>query len=109
MTPPVPAANCATPGVQISYPSNGTVVGGSVNISGTASIPEFQFYKVEYAPAGTNNFASIGTTVPSPVNGGHLMTWNAGGFPSGVWALRLTVVDMTGNFPPPCTIHVVIP
>lgn len=107
--PAVPAANCGTPGVQITSPGNGQVVSGSVTIRGTASIDRFQFYKVEYG-AGTNpgSFASIGDTVPQPVTNGNLATWQTASFPAGVWALRLTVVDETGNFPPPCQIYVVI-
>ncbi len=109
-SPPVPAASCPTPGVQITSPANGQLVSGSVAILGTANIERFQFYKVEYAVNGTTGpYASIGDVVRSPVTGGQLMTWNTSGFPSGIWNLRLTVVDETGNFPAPCNIYVMIP
>ncbi len=107
--PPVPGASCPTAGVQIASPGNGAAVSGTVAINGTADIPDFQFYKVEYS-VGTSlsGFSSIGDTVSSPVQGGRLISWNTGGFPKGVYALRLTVVDISGNFPPPCTIYVIL-
>jgi outer membrane biosynthesis protein TonB len=107
--PVVPAASCPTTGVQIASPGNGAVVSGSVTINGTADIPNFQFYKVEYS-AGTSqsSFSSIGDIVAAPVRGGRLATWNTSGFGAGTYAIRLTVVDATGNFPAPCTIFVVV-
>ncbi len=107
--PPVPAASCPTPGVQISSPGNGSVVSGTFNINGTADIPDFQFYKVEYSQGTSlNGFASIGDIIAAKVQGGRLNAWNTAGFPKGVYAVRLTVVDVSGNFPPPCTIYVIV-
>ena len=37
-----------------------------------------------------------------------LDTWNTDPFPAGTYLLRLTVVDASGNFPPPCQIEIVI-
>lgn len=107
--PAVPAASCPTTGVQIASPGNGAVVSGSVVINGTADIPNFQFYKVEYS-AGTSQsgFSSIGDIIAASVRGGRLTTWNTSGFGAGTYAIRLTVVDATGNFPAPCTIFVVV-
>ncbi|MGH2544897.1 MAG: hypothetical protein ACRDIB_19060, partial [Ardenticatenaceae bacterium] len=51
--PPVPAASCGSPGVQITSPGNGQAVNGTVGVFGTANIDRFQFYKLEYAPAGS--------------------------------------------------------
>lgn len=102
----LPAASCSTPGVRITSPAHGAVVGGSVPIWGTANIGGFQFYKVEFGR--NDSLAAIGDIVRSEVDNGLLATWNAGSFPAGIWMLRLTVVDQTGNFPPPCTIYVVV-
>lgn len=74
---------------------------------GTANIENFQFYKVEYN--GGSGFAVIGDLVHQPVNGGVLTSWNTAGFPSGTYTLRLTVVDVTGNYPAPCDVNVIIP
>lgn len=107
--PPVPAASCPTAGVQISSPGNGGVVSGTFAINGTADIPDFQFYKVEYSQGTSlSGFASIGDIIAAKVQGGRLASWNTAGFPKGVYAVRLTVVDVSGNFPPPCTIYVIV-
>lgn len=108
--PPVPAANCNTPGVRISAPAHGQTVNGNLSIIGTASIDGFQFYKLEFGQGGSpGSFAAIGDIVRQPVIDGFLAAWPASSFPSGIWTLRLTVVDQTGNFPPPCDIRVVVP
>jgi hypothetical protein len=108
--PPVPAANCNTPGVRITSPAHGQTVSGNASIIGTASIDGFQFYKVEFGQGGNpNSFAAIGDIVHQPVVDGFLASWPASSFPSGIWTLRLTVVDQTGNFPAPCDIRVIVP
>jgi hypothetical protein len=107
--PPRPPPPCPTAGVQISSPGNGAVVTGTFNINGTADIPDFQFYKVEYSQGTSlSGFASIGDILATRVQGGRLNSWNTSGFAKGVYALRLTVVDVSGNFPPPCTIYVIV-
>jgi hypothetical protein len=95
--------------VQIGSPGNGSVVTGSIAINGTADIPNFQFYKVEYSQGTSlSGFSSIGDIIAAKVQGGRLASWNTSGFPKGVYAIRLTVVDVSGNFPPPCTVYVIL-
>ncbi|MGC8786459.1 MAG: hypothetical protein ACP5Q1_03435 [Anaerolineae bacterium] len=106
-SPPPPP--CPQPGVQITSPVMNQVVSGQVTILGTAQIDRFQFYKLEYG-MGENpaQWHSIGEVNRTPVVNGVLGVWNTTGFPSGVFTLRLTVVDITGNFPPPCDVQVII-
>lgn len=111
-TPQVIPPNCPNPGVRILSPGMNQTVSGSVAIIGTANIPNFQFYKVEFAPGeqpADSAWAVIGDVVRQPVENGLLATWPAGAFPAGTYWLRLTVVDITGNFPPPCTVRVIVP
>lgn len=109
VTPQPPASPCADPNTCIVSPGSNAVVRGVVAIRGTAQHPAFQFYKVEYGvgedPAGWN---SIGDIVRHPVEGGTLMTLDTAALPNGVYWLRLTVVDQTGNFPPPHRVRVTI-
>lgn len=106
-SPPPPP--CPQPGVQITSPVMNQVISGQVTILGTAQIDRFQFYKLEYG-MGENpaQWHSIGEVNRTPVVNGVLGVWNTTGFPSGVFTLRLTVVDITGNFPPPCDVLVII-
>ena len=104
-----PAVACPQPGVCITVPRSNAVVRGQVVVQGTANIPSFQFYKVEYgAGEEPQQWNSIGDIQRTPVNDGTLTVWNLGGFPDGTYLLRLTVVDASGNFPPPFIVRVVI-
>lgn len=106
---PLPPPPCPQPGVQITSPVMNQIISGQVTILGTAKIDRFQFYKLEYG-IGENpaQWHSIGEINRTPVVNGILGVWNTTGFPSGVFTLRLTVVDITGNFPPPCDVRVII-
>nr|MBC7244637.1 hypothetical protein [Chloroflexota bacterium] len=116
--PPTPTATatqrpqpppCPQPGVQITSPTMNQVISGRVTILGTAQIDRFQFYKIEYG-MGENptQWHSIGEVNRTPVVNGVLGIWDTTGFPNGTFVLRLTVVDITGNFPPPCDVRVTI-
>ncbi|MCC6166342.1 MAG: hypothetical protein IT329_03860 [Caldilineaceae bacterium] len=102
---------CSDPGASITAPGVNQVVSGTVNILGTASHPNFQYYKVEYAPGADvspdDNFAYL-TDARTQVQGGVLASFDSTQFDNGPYTFKLTVVDNTGNFPPPCTVTVVI-
>ena len=84
-------------------------VSGNVEIRGTAAIERFQFYKIEYGMGEKpSSWNSIGDIRKQAVADGVLASWNVAGFPPGVYKLRLTVVDMTGNFAPPHEIRVIV-
>ncbi len=106
---PVPTAVCADPNTCIISPVSGETLSGAVTIRGTANHPQFQFYKVEYG-LGENpdSWHSIGDTVHSAVTNGTLISFDTRSLPNGVYWLKLTVVDITGNFPPPHRVRVTI-
>ena len=107
-TPP-PPANCPTPGVQITQPGNGAHVSGRVDIRGTANIPNFSFYKVEIGLGDhPSRWTSISDLHHTPVTDGFLDVLDASSLPAGTYSLRLVVVDITGNFPPPCEVQIVV-
>ena len=107
-TPPPPMA-CPQPGVCITSPASGARVSGVVQIRGTANIDRFQFYKVEYGMGEEpSSWHSTSDIHGQPVADGLLETWNTAGFPDGAYKLRLTVVDVTGNFGPPHEIRVIV-
>lgn len=86
----------------ISSPRGPVVVRGSVLISGTASHPEFDYYKVEYAPGANprdDQWVLIGSTHAAPVVDGLLETWHTLNLvPDGTYSLRLRVVRRDGNY-----------
>lgn len=110
--PPAPivvAPNCPDEHATLVRPGQNEVVSGQVNVIGTATLGDFQYYKIEAAP-GTD--ASGGGQyvggAHAPVTAGLLATVDTTGLANGVWTLRLVVVDQTGNYIPPCQVTVTV-
>ncbi len=83
----------------ISSPQENVTVRGVVNITGNATIADFQFYKVEWGRgANPSEWHLIGSTYPSPVSDGVLVQWDTTTVPDGVYTLRLQVVKIDGNY-----------
>ena len=97
--PVAQAAGCSDGAGQavIQSPGNGQSVQGVVNVSGTATREDFKYYKVEVAPAGTENWSYLDGG-SAPVVGGFLVAVDTSVLVNGSYALRLAVVDNTGNF-----------
>mgnify|MGYP001091988963 CR=1 FL=1 len=105
--PMVMAPNCPNPSARLVSPGQNQMIKGSVPIIGTANIPNMQYYKLEFRPAGSSaDYSYIGGQ-NAPADG-TLTVWNTAPLPDGVYTLRLVVVDHTGNYPPPCEVSVII-
>ncbi|NJL55688.1 LysM peptidoglycan-binding domain-containing protein [bacterium] len=89
---------CAFPGVRITSPEAGQGVTGLFTVIGSASLPDFDYYKIEVRldAATIYNFIAQFTT---PVIDGVLGQIDSSLFNPGIHWLRLTVVDRTGNVP----------
>lgn len=96
---------CADARAVILRPGDNERVSGTITIIGTATHEKFNFYKIEYAPAGTQSFSYLGGG-DSPVINGGLYSFSSTALGNGAWTLRLVVVDQTGNFPPPCQVTI---
>jgi LysM repeat protein len=108
---PVPPAPLCINEVMITYPQVNQVLNspGTFDILGTASISNQWFYKLEYGVGEMPSaWSVIGDLHYEPVVSGILATWNTGALPEGVYILRLTAVDITGNFPQPCDVRLII-
>jgi len=86
------------PVAQISSPQPGATVRDVVVVTGTAMHPQFSFYKVEYSREPGANWVVIGETQPTQVRDGVLVQWDTRAVPDGSYSLRLSVVDVTGNY-----------
>ncbi len=104
--PQVVAAACADPRSVIAAPGQGETVSGQVAVIGTATHENFATYKIEAGPAG-GALAFMGSG-NSPVQGGTLGSVDSASFGNGPLLIRLTVIDQTGNFPPPCEVTVTV-
>lgn len=95
------AATCPNPNVTITAPAANTTVTGAVGLLGSATNENLWFYKLEWAAAGSDTFAYFAGSRSGVTNGwlGNLDTTT---LVNGDYLIRLTVVDMTGNYPTPC-------
>lgn len=99
---------CPDPGARITRPGVNQSVRGLLQVKGTANIEDFRFYKVEFGYGhDQTEFHVIGGLKYSPVNDGVLIVWDSTDL-SGPVTLRLTVVNMEGNFPTPCEVPVIV-
>ncbi|MFQ5945002.1 MAG: hypothetical protein ACE5NC_01975 [Anaerolineae bacterium] len=112
VSPPVVTSGL-TPGcphlqARITRPLEGSVVSGQVQIQGSASTERFDRYRIEFA-AGKDpvEWAFLGHGTAT-VSSGLLWSWDTAGLPPGQYALRLTVIDVTSNYPEPCVVHVTL-
>jgi len=85
--------------VQITSPSINEEIRGLVAIVGSASIDNFQYYKIEYG-VGPNptDWAIIGAMHETAILNNQLATWNTEALPDGIYSLRLRAVKADGNY-----------
>lgn len=84
--------------VEITFPRPGDRLRGIVTVEGSASITDFQFYKVEYSTARQPDlWRAISQTYGQPVINGVLDRWNTPALPDGEYNLKLTAVDVRGQ------------
>jgi len=106
---PAPPPACPDPNVRIVSPGMDAPISGVINITGTATHPQFHFYKVEYGLGDEpTSWHVIDDLRYSAVVGGVLVSVDSRALPNGTAWFRLTVVDQTGNYPPPCAVRVSI-
>jgi hypothetical protein len=89
----------ATPGapqpeaVAITAPANAVPVTGVVAISGSATSPDFQSYRLEFRSVALQNDWLLIAHTTTPVQGGTLAQWNTVALAPGLYDVRLIVVD----------------
>jgi len=104
--PPPPPSKPATPGCEhLLAPRRGATLSGTVSAKGTADVENFWYYKLEFRQDGLDNWHYI-TGQHSAVENDVLGSWDTTTVPNGAYTFRLVVVDLTGNYPPPCEIAV---
>jgi hypothetical protein len=102
-TPTLMATGCIPGQIDITSPKAGDQIQGSITLKGTANIPNFGFYKYEFAPLGSDAWAAI-LANRKPVQDGDLGNWDTSAITTGDYLLRLVVIDNQGNELPACII-----
>jgi LysM repeat protein len=114
---PTPAVVCVTatpvgtpppPCRDLIYPRNNTVVKGEIEIRGTAEVQNFWYYKVEFRFDDEPNQWRYIYSAYAPVHDGVLAVWDTSPLPDGVYWLKLSVVDRTGNYRPGCEARITV-
>lgn len=95
----LPIADAQEMQVEIISPEMNAELRGMVPIIGSASVPNFQFYKVEWG-VGPNpdEWAVIGELHEQPMINGELEVWDTTVLPDGAYTLRLQAVKQDGNW-----------
>jgi hypothetical protein len=84
----------------ITNPPSNAVVWGTIQITGSADYPAFQFYIIEFSPEPVtgDRWQIVGDIHEAPVIDGLLETWDTTLVPDGSYTLRLRVVRLDGNY-----------
>lgn len=91
--------DCSGGNAVIIAPQSGANVTGIVQIEGTASLGgDFQYYKLEVAPVGTEAWGNLVGEAREQVVNGQLGVWDSASAADGAYTIRLRVVDPTGNY-----------
>ncbi len=98
-------SGCIPGQVEIFFPRNGQEISGVVKVTGTASIPNFGFYKFEIRRPGESIWLTI-QAGNSPVISGDLGDWDTRRLIPGEYELSLVVVDNAAQAYPACIITV---
>lgn len=96
---------CVPNQISITFPEPGIKISGAIELTGTANIPNFGFYKYEVAPANSDTWATIAAG-RSVVNEGSLGRWDTTALTPGDYQLRLVVIDNQGTILPACIVPV---
>lgn len=107
----VDGSGCENPDATLISPASGEQIRGEVELLGTANIPGFAFYKLEYhdlragsdwlAISAGNQRVCDGCEVDE-----FLGNWDTSLVTPGQYALQLVVTDTLGNAPLPCQVLV---
>ncbi len=97
------STGCIPGQIMVTFPKAGSVVKGQVVLTGTANIPNFGFYKYEFALIGTDIWSTIQADRKIKQEE-PLGSWDTSEISPGDYNLRLMVTDNQGNELPPCIV-----
>lgn len=98
-------SGCNPDQIMLTAPKPGASLSGIIELTGTASIPNFGFYKYEISAMGTNIWATI-SAGDKPVVNGDLGPWDTTTLANGDYFLQLVLIDNAGKTLEPCAIAV---
>jgi len=110
LAPPPGTTGCVPKQLMISFPAPGQEISGSITLLGTVDVPNYGYYKYEFAQQGSEQWTTIGAgndVKNDAKNNNHkLGAWDPSALVSGDYQLRLIVTDNLGKLLPPCIVPV---
>ncbi|MEX2144357.1 MAG: hypothetical protein WD740_07155 [Anaerolineales bacterium] len=100
-----PAA-CIPDSLNISAPEAGDSLQGAVEVRGTVDVPNFGFYKLEYARQEEELWLTIQAGRNTVRDDVLVESWDTSRLPAGEYVLQLIITDNAGEELPPCRISV---
>lgn len=110
--PPPGSIGCVPGTLIITFPAPGQEISSEITITGNVNIPNFGFYKYEFARQGNEDWTTIGAgnklnEKKQDPNAWDLGRWNPTELVPGDYQIRLIATDNLNNSPlPPCIIPV---
>jgi 1A family penicillin-binding protein len=98
LPPGANASQTPVPDVALSWPLDGQTLAGVIPVRGSASVPDFAHYLVEYGESfEPGAWGVVAGPVSQPVVNGELAQWNVAALAKdGPHVLRIVAVDRTG-------------
>lgn len=96
---------CISEQIIITFPEDGSEIGGVIEIMGTVDVPNFGFYKLEMRHPEETNWQTILAGNEKKLEA-TLGSWNTSLLTPGLYQLSLVVTDNEGQSLTPCTIQV---
>ena len=96
---------CVEDRVEITYPSDGDVVSGSIEIIGSVNVDNFGSYKYEYSPTGNVNWITIAAGNQLKLDES-IGFWFTSALTPGRYLLRLVPLDNAGEEMTSCIVTV---
>ena len=106
-SPIAQSANCPNPNAAITSPGMNGTVSGLLEIRGTATQPDMQYWKVEFRTDTATTYSALNNTTTA-VTDGVLARWSTKTVPNGAYFVRLVIVQKDGNFAAPCEIRITV-
>lgn len=106
-TPPSANTGCVPGQIEITSPENGASINGVAEVNGSATIPDFGFYKIEMKRPDQPNWLTI-LAGNQPVSNGKLGEWDTRRVPPGQYELGLIAYDNQAQPSDLCVIQVSI-